>query len=54
VEVEEAVEAAFESMPKSRRKEDEVIAETIRSATRRAAETAWGKKPIVKVLVTRV
>jgi ribonuclease J len=53
-ELEEAVEAAFESMPKPRRKEDEVIAETIRSAVRRAAETAWGKKPVVKVLVTRV
>jgi ribonuclease J len=53
-ELEEAVEAAFDSMPKPRRKEDEVIAETIRSAIRRAAETAWGKKPVVKVLVTRV
>jgi ribonuclease J len=53
-ELEAAAEVAFESMPRPRRKEDEVIAETIRSAVRRAAETVWGKKPVVKVLVTRV
>jgi ribonuclease J len=49
-----AAEKAFESMPRNRRKDDEVIEETIRTTIRRAAETVWGKKPIVKVLVARV
>ena len=53
-EMEEAAEKAFESMPKSRRKDDNVIEETVRTALRRAADTLWGKKPVVKVLVTRV
>ncbi len=52
--LEEAVDTAFGSMPKPRRKDDNVLADTIRAAVRRAAETAWGKKPVVKVLVTRV
>lgn len=53
-ELEIAAETAFDSMPKPRRREDEVVAETVRSAVRRAADSAWGKKPVVKVLVTRI
>jgi ribonuclease J len=49
-----AAEKAFESMPKARRKEDETVEETVRNAVRRAADMAWGKKPVVKVLVARV
>ena len=49
-----AAEKAFESMAKNRRKDDGIVAETIRTAIRRTADMAWGKKPIVKVLVVRV
>jgi ribonuclease J len=49
-----AAEKAFDSMPKHRRKDDEVIEDTVKVAIRRAADLAWGKKPVAKVLVTRV
>jgi len=50
----EAVEQGFASIPKPRRKDDDKVAEPIRTAVRRAADQAWGKKPIVKVAVSRV
>jgi ribonuclease J len=49
-----AAEQAFASTPKPRRKDDEQVAEPIRTAIRRAADAAWGKKPITKVMVLRV
>ena len=49
-----AAEKAFESMAKNRRKEDDHVAESVRTAIRRTADMRWGKKPIVKVLVVRV
>jgi ribonuclease J len=49
-----AAEKAFDSLPKNRRKEDEIVEEAVRNSIRRAADMAWGKKPIVKVLVARV
>ncbi|WP_395685126.1 ribonuclease J [Aestuariivirga sp.] len=50
----EASEQAFGSTPKPRRKDRAALAETIRTAVRRAADLTWGKKPIVKVIVTEV
>lgn len=50
----EAAENAFGSTPKPRRKDVNQLAETIRTAVRRAADLAWGKKPIVKVSVAKV
>jgi len=50
----EAAENAFGSTPKPRRKDVNQLAETIRTAVRRAADQAWGKKPIVKVSVAKV
>ena len=50
----EAAEKAFDSIPKPRRKDDAQLAETIKNAVRRAADQAWGKKPITKVMVVRV
>jgi ribonuclease J len=50
----ETAEQAFESMPKPRRKDDNQVSETVRTSVRRAAEQAWGKKPVVKVVVMRV
>jgi ribonuclease J len=50
----EAVEKAFGSTPKPRRKDTNALAETIRTSLRRAADALWGKKPIVKVSVVKV
>ncbi len=45
---------AFDSTPKPRRKDSNALAETIRTSVRRAADVAWGKKPVVKVHVVQV
>jgi ribonuclease J len=50
----EACEQAFGSTPKPRRKDRDALAETIRTAVRRAADLTWGKKPVVKVVVAEV
>ena len=50
----EAAEKAFGSTPKPRRRDRAGLAETIRTSVRRAADLAWGKKPIVKVSVAQV
>ena len=52
-ELEELAEEAFTSMPRARRKDDNVVAETLRTAIRRACDNAWGKKPVCKVVVHR-
>ncbi len=52
-ELEIAAEKGFDAMPKPRRKDDNQVEEAIRVAIRRSAEMAWGKKPIVKVVVVR-
>ena len=49
-----AAEKAFNGTPKPRRKDRAGLAETIRTSVRRAADMAWGKKPIVKVSVVQV
>jgi ribonuclease J len=49
-----AAEKAFESMPKGRRKDDNLVEDVVRNGIRRAADMAWGKKPVVKVVVARV
>ena len=53
-ELEERAEEAFTAMPRARRKDDNVVAETIRTAIRRACDNEWGKKPVCKVVVHRV
>ena len=50
----DAAERAFGSTPKPRRKDVNQLAETIRTAVRRAADLMWGKKPIIKVSVAKV
>jgi ribonuclease J len=50
----EAAENAIGSSPKSRRKDRNQLAETIRVSVRRAADMAWGKKPVVKVSITQL
>ena len=50
----EAAEQAVGSTPKPRRKDKSSLSELVRVAVRRAADTVWGKKPIVKVSVVQV
>jgi ribonuclease J len=52
--LEEAAESALEALPRARRRSDDDIAEALRLAVRRAADAAWGKKPVVHVAVHRL
>ena len=49
----DAAVGAIESIPRVRRKDIELVAESVRRAVRGAANEAWGKKPIVTVFITR-
>ena len=49
----DAAVGAIESIPRVRRKDIELVAESVRRAVRAAANEAWGKKPIVTVFITR-
>ncbi len=49
----DAAIGAIESIPRARRKDLDLVAESVRRAVRAAANEAWGKKPIVTVFVTR-
>ena len=49
----DAAVGAIESIPRIRRKDIELVAESVRRAVRGAANEAWGKKPIVTVFITR-
>ena len=51
--VREAVEGTIASIPRKRRQEGEMVREAVRRAVRAAVSQAWGKRPIVKVLLTR-
>ena len=49
----DAVAGAIESIPRARRKDLELVREAARRATRGAAYSSWGKKPLVTVFVTQ-
>ena len=50
----EAATGAIESIPRGKRKDLDLVAESARRAIRAEANSIWGKKPIVTVFVTRV
>jgi ribonuclease J len=50
----DAVEDAFESMPKPRRRDPDAVAEAVRRAVRGAIAQRWNKKPICHVHVLAV
>lgn len=50
----DAVDGTLRSIPAPRRKEAEMVREAVRRAVRSAVYAEWGKKPIVKVLMTVV
>jgi ribonuclease J len=47
----EAIEEAFESLPKPRRRDADEVAEAVRRAVRAAIAERWNKKPICHVHV---
>ena len=49
----DAAIGAFQSIPRQRRKDLDLVQELVRRAVRGAANEAWGKKPIVTVFVTK-
>ena len=49
----EAAAGAVLSIPRQRRKDLDLVAESVRRAVRAAANDAWGKKPVVTVFVTQ-
>ena len=49
----DAAIGAVDSIPRQRRKDLDLVQESVRRATRAAANEAWGKKPLVTVFVTR-
>ena len=49
----DAAIGAFDSIPRSRRKDLDRVSEAVRRAVRAAAGEIWGKKPLVTVFVTR-
>jgi len=48
-----AIEGTLASIPRDRQKDVEMVREAVRRSVRAAVDQAWGKRPIVKVLVTR-
>jgi ribonuclease J len=50
----DALDTAFNSVPRPRRRNDDALRETLRNALRRAAEDVWGKKPVCHVVIHRV
>lgn len=50
----DAALSAFESIPRARRKDLDLLQESMRRAVRSTANQIWGKKPLVTVFVTKV
>jgi len=50
----DAVEKAFESMPRARRRDPDTVAEAVRRAVRNTVADRWGKKPMCHVHVLEI
>jgi ribonuclease J len=51
--VRRAIDGTLASIPRDRQKDTEMVREAVRRAVRAAVDDAWGKRPVVKVLVTQ-
>ncbi|WP_313791112.1 ribonuclease J [Oryzibacter oryziterrae] len=49
-----AIDGCIDSIPKGRRKDEDMVAEAVRRSIRAAANERWGKKPLCEVTVLRV
>ena len=52
--VEDTVMGTIESIPRPRRRDSELVADAVRRSVRAAINQIWGKKPLCKVLVSRI
>jgi ribonuclease J len=50
----DAVDGTLRSIPPKRRSDTDMLADAVRRSVRAAIDRAWGKKPIVKVMVAQV
>jgi ribonuclease J len=50
----DAVDGTLKSMPPKKRADPAIVEDAVRRAVRSAIDQAWGKKPIVKVVVHQV
>jgi len=50
----ERIEEAIESIPRARRKDDELVREAARRAIRACVNEIWGKKPVVSLFLSRI
>ena len=50
----DAVESTLKSIPPSRRRDADLVEEAVAKSVRASIENAWGKRPIVKCIVSRV
>jgi ribonuclease J len=48
------LKAVEDTLDKNKRSDIDDLAENVRRAARRAAQDAWGKKPITRVLVNEI
>jgi ribonuclease J len=48
----DAVENTFKSLPQAKRRDVELMRDAVKRGVRGAVDQIWGKKPIVKVLLT--
>jgi ribonuclease J len=51
--VRRTVEGTLASIPRERQKDGEMVREAVRRAVRAAVDEAWGKRPVVKVLLVQ-
>jgi ribonuclease J len=47
----DAVDGTLDSIPGRRRRDPELVRDAVRRSVRSAVDRAWGKRPIVKVLM---
>ena len=50
----EAADGVLNSLPKSRRRDDDLVEDAVYRAIRKEASRIWGKKPICRVLLSRI
>ncbi len=50
----DALETVLNSLPKKKRRDDDFIEDVVSRAIRKQADLAWGKKPVCRVLVSRL
>lgn len=50
----DAVDGTIDSIPPKRRKDLDMLREAVRRSVRSAVDNAWGKRPIVKILMTEL